>query len=328
MPNPIILPVGHSAGVNYNLANQAYHLDPAFSSSQIALAVEKSLRHLQRKHPYLARKMAEAYGIELEDEDPTDAMRFGTAMHCYLLEREEFDKRFLILPEDCNLRTNAGKAIKADYQALAEERGGLVLKASEKAEIEDMARALGEHELDLGGKTWKMKDLFRYGRPEVSFFWKDPISGLPLRCRCDWIIEHPQFKLIIDYKTTRSAKRSTFQKDAGGKYYWLRQAMYVDGVRIVRGQRYDYIIVAQEKDGPKLSMAYTYESHEESIGRELYRDTLLDIRKSLESGYFPGYRNARMLQRLDVPSWIIQEHPEMDALARGEVPPQHIAEGE
>lgn len=342
MLDPILTP-----GI-YDLTNEEYHADPATSSSAIATANEKSLSHVWKGSPENPNR---------KPRRVTPEMKLGTAIHSYLLERTKFEATYLVAPrledypealvtvddlkgwcKDHNLLTSGKKQDLIDrilscglsqphiwdiikFEFEEESDGAEVVEPEEKDMFAAMAKALGEQSFDFGGAVHKLSDLFKHGKAEESFFWKEPHSGLMCRCRTDWRIVMPGLKLIIDYKSTKSAQKSAFQRQAGELYYWARAAMYVDGVEAVTGERYDYILLPQEKEEPFLACVYHYDSHHLDLGRELYISTLLKIAEAKETGIWPGYSNE--LKVLEIPNYMYDRHPELGAIARGEIEPMY-----
>lgn len=297
-------------GLYPDLTNEVYHAQKeAVSSSQLGTAAEKSWAH---------------FFVECEPGNPnrkikesTKAMDDGTAQHLYLLEPEKFRDTYLVLPEGINLRTNDGKAIRDEYEARAAALGGGVVKAEEMTNIIGMAEALEVQELELAGKMHKLKDLFKRGKPEESFFWRDPETGIMCRVRPDWRI--PDLNIIISYKTARSAQTAAFNSQSDRMYYWMREAMYLDGIKAVTKQAYHCVIVAQEKEAPWLGQAFCYQPHEIEAAREVYLQKLRELADCRRTGIWPGY--SKKMQELKISRWSMEKHPEMKAVLSGESAP-------
>lgn len=82
-------------GVYFDISNEDYHAGPGISKSQLDdIAISPAIYQWRRHAPV--------------DAEKTAALDLGTALHCLLLEPDEFSKRFEIAPE-VNRRTTAGK---------------------------------------------------------------------------------------------------------------------------------------------------------------------------------------------------------------------------
>lgn len=82
-------------GIYHDLSNEDYHSGPAISKSQLDdIAISPAVYQWKKHAPI--------------DEEKTQALDMGTALHCILLEPDEFEKRFIVAPE-FNRRTTAGK---------------------------------------------------------------------------------------------------------------------------------------------------------------------------------------------------------------------------
>lgn len=338
LPQPIT-----EAGI-YDLTNEAYHADPAVSSTQLVEAC-RSLAHFWEYSPRNPNR---------SESTKSKALEFGTAMHMALLEPAKFEAEYLVAPakedfpglldttEDLlaycrqtglNDKGNKQKLIfniraftsshppiwdliQKDFEAKAE--GRKVVSAKEKQAIVRMADRLKVEDLRIpDGRRFRLSDLFKVGKAEESIFWQDKDSGLMCRIRTDWRIDLPGFKLILDYKTTMDARQSAFGFSAQSLYYWMRAAMYIDGVEAVTGERYDFAFLAQEKDPPYLAGRYFYADHNIDLGRELYKAKLKQVAECLRAGKWPGYSDE--LREILVTEHVVGRHPELEALAYGEV---------
>ena len=94
-------------GVYHNITNADYHAGPGVSKSQLDdIALDPAI-YLWRKHAPV-------------DTEKTAALDMGSALHCLLLEPDEFDKRFIVAPA-FNRRTTQGKT---EEQTFIDEANG------------------------------------------------------------------------------------------------------------------------------------------------------------------------------------------------------------
>jgi exodeoxyribonuclease VIII len=85
-------------GIYFDISNEDYHAGDGVSKSQLDMvALSPALLQWQKSAPV--------------DTEKLKALDMGTALHCLLLEPEEFDKRFIVAPQ-FNRRTNQGKRMK------------------------------------------------------------------------------------------------------------------------------------------------------------------------------------------------------------------------
>ena len=79
-------------GIYFDISNEDYHAGDGVSKSQLDMvAMSPALLKWQKSAPV--------------DTEKLKALDMGTALHCLLLEPDEFDKRFIVAPA-FNRRTN------------------------------------------------------------------------------------------------------------------------------------------------------------------------------------------------------------------------------
>lgn len=210
-------PVIHEPGLWFGLDEAAYHADPALSSSGIRNLLISPLDY------WTCSRLNPDYV-----DEKTDAMILGTAFHRRLLEPERFAELYACAPavEDCPGAIDGHEALKkecerldlkksgkiddlcerileADPRArlwpaikqgiLAELTGRTLLKRSDMADIERMAKVVFAHTSAALALTG--------GMAEVSLFWTDPRTGIRMKARLDYL----KAKTIVDVKSFSNA---------------------------------------------------------------------------------------------------------------------------
>ncbi len=155
-------------------------------------------------------------------ETPTDAMRFGTLVHCLVLTPRQFDAEFLVA--DYERRSNAGKARYAQLQ----QYGLTVIKPAELERARAVVAALAAHQ--------EARKLLRGGRKERTIIQPRPRGLLPLKARLD--VHQESQRAVVELKTIRDLG---LVKQSMERYrYPLSAAFYRD---MVRGQAVTFVFV-------------------------------------------------------------------------------------
>jgi len=157
------------------------------------------------------------------------------------------------------------------------------------------------------------------GEPEVSFFWIDGPSGIHCRARLDWfshLYNRDGRRIIIDYKTGRSAAPSKVERAVMEHGYHMQAAHLIDAV-IGTGQDEDAMVlfIFQEKEPPYLCTVFEPHPHSAIwVGRELNDKAREVFAKCNAANHWPGY--ADDIVEIDLPFWeqqrmerIIGAHP-------------------
>ena len=188
-----------------------------------------------------------AKSVERED---TDALVFGSALHCLVLEgREVFAGQFAILPP-MDRRTSLGKAQFAAFEA--ENAGKRIIKADMAVEIERMAENVKRHPVAAM--------LLAKGEPELT--WRIQAPGLPhcppMQCRSDWFCAEgcelsEGRPYLVDVKTCQTLDESEFGNFRRGfetHKYHNQFAFYASLMDLIGVTLRDVFIIACEKAAP------------------------------------------------------------------------------
>ena len=184
-------PGGFLQGIYFDMDNETYHADPAFSHSGMVDIL---------KHPYFYW-ISSPLNPQRERRAQTEAMRLGELIHQKLLEPKKFDALYR-MPTDGWCRDKVILTTNM-YQSIT--------------------RAVDE----LGDT----KDLyFSDGMPEVSVFWLDPLTGMRLKCRFDWLKTYG----AVDRKNAREITDQEIGNAICNFGYDIQEELYVEGMRNIK----------------------------------------------------------------------------------------------
>jgi hypothetical protein len=181
----------------------------------------------------------------------SDALRFGTLVHCLALTPGRFDQEIIVM--DGERRSMAGRS-RWNY-ALAS--GLTPVKPAELDKARALVAAIRERK--------EVNRLLTYGRKERTIIQPRASGLLPLKARLD--IHHEAKRQIVELKTTRDIGviRSSMERYR----YPLSAAFYRD---LVRGQSTVFVFV--ETREPFVTEVFEMSREQLEAGREQWRTAL------------------------------------------------------
>lgn len=262
-------------GIYHDISNEDYHAGDGVSKSQLDLVA---------KNPALLQ-WSKAAPV---DTEKLKALDMGTALHCALLEPDEFKKRFIIAPE-FNRRTNAGKAAEAAFLKDCEQTGKTVMDFEQGRKLELMRDSAYAHP----AARWFLE---ADGHCESSFYWTDQETGELCRCRPDrYLRNHP---IIVDVKKVADIER--FPRHIEEFRYHVQDAMYRDGFKQVTGEApgFFFIAVSETIDCGRYPVrVYELEPEDVDEGHRLYRRDLNTYHQCRTSNEWGG------VEKIQRPAW-------------------------
>lgn len=220
---------------------------------------------------------------------PTPAMKAGTLAHTAVLEPFALSDRYAVAPAGLDGRTKEGKAWAASVPA-----------GVEVVTAEQMVAAVAQaHALEALPEVGPM---FARGRPELSSFWVDPVTGLGCKCRPDCEVPSGDGVIIIDVKTCQDASPDGFARAVVKFGYHLQAAWYTDGHQLASGRRVlGFVFAAVESAPPYAAAAYMLTDDDLDRARAVNLDLRHLYAKCIASGEWPGYSTS--VQSLSLPPW-------------------------
>lgn len=254
-------------GILLKMPPELYHKVDAMSSTKIKALLDSPAY------------FESVYVSKTIEEKQSKEMIFGTYAHIALLEPDIFLSRKVVLPDFGDLRSSKNRETKAEHLKNLPENC-IILSPEESENINGMLRKLLHHSVIAG--------IFKDGISEVSGFWYDKEFDLWCRFREDYHVTKE--KMLVDYKTTRSARTKQFTYQFQDLNYDMQMAHYRMGCRRLGLAVDDVLIVAQETEPPYLVNQFRVSEEYLEIGEQKRRYALTQYKEALKTGYWPGLR--------------------------------------
>lgn len=222
--------------------------------------------------------------------EPTDAMQFGTAVHCGVLEPDCFAERVVIAPS-VNKRTNAGKEELANFEAL--NFGRLILSPHDFQRARRCVDAVRAHPA--------ASRLLTGAKVEGSLFWFDAEYGVPCKMRFD----ARNLGGIVDLKTAQDASPDEFGRQAAKLLYHVQAAHYWSGSEHVFNEAPTFFaFVVVESEPPHAVACYVVPPIAMQTGRRLMDEALARYKAALAAGKWVGYPDT--ITTLELPRYAVR----------------------
>ncbi len=210
-----------------------------------------------------------------EPEEPTAAMRFGSALHAAVLEPGSFDARFA-----CEMIPPAGALDTMDDLRGFLRENGQTPKGTRKADVIAQVQAFAplvpicevlsrEHAAQHAGKVifkaddWaniqgaktalleepKIQEILKTGEAEKPLFAVDADTGVRLKGLLDW--DRPD--LVLDLKTFTQREGKSIDQSIAADIYWRRyhhQAVFYSILKGWPQWQGDYVLAFVESEPP------------------------------------------------------------------------------
>jgi exodeoxyribonuclease VIII len=246
-------------GIRGGISNADYHADKErISCSGIKKIVGQSPMH-----------------FKLRESAETDAMKLGTATHTFILEGEDvFNKQFAVAPK-CDRRTTDGK--RTWYEFLEENANKIPVTENDFNAINNMANAVAAHP--------EASSLFSRGVAEQSILWTDPDTGIPCKCRPDWLRDN---NIIVDLKTTQNATLYPAKASIRKYGYDVQDAFYLRGAAAAGRPCTIFVFVFVETVHPYGVGVYYLDRATRRIANLKIDEGLMTYKQCRNSGIWPG----------------------------------------
>lgn len=247
-------------GLIEDMSNADYHASPGLSSTGAKLINTCPAEFdWQRTHPV-----------------HKDVYDYGTALHELVLGRGDG----IEVVEQSSWRTKTAQEAKDK----ARKAGLTPILAADYEHAERVAQAVLRHP-EIG-------PMFATGAAEQSAFATDPETGVPTRCRPDWLTENRAGRPVcIDLKSTAYA---THPHDLLGRYgvisklgYYQSAAWYIDTLALCGIDDAQFLLLFASKADHCEPRVVLLDDESLDEGRRLNRQALATYKECTDSGEWP-----------------------------------------
>lgn len=138
-------------------------------------------------------------------------------------------------------------------------------------------------------------------------YYTDPLTGVRLRGRADWITVLNGRLWIVDYKSALTARPEDFGRTASNLAYHMQAAWYSDLVTAIGWARYPvFVFAVQEKAAPHVVTVLEPDAEAMAEGRAANRRAINLYAECQASGQWPAYPGADEVQPFSLPAWAIR----------------------
>lgn len=186
----------------------------------------KSIDQSQLKQ-FLKNPADWAYHRLNDDHKPTDAMKFGTAFHAYLLGASDV----VSLPEGESFRSKDNQKWRADQL----EAGNIIVSYNDMQLLKRMKE--GIEQTSLMPEYPDYMEIIEQGTKEQCIEWKDRQTGLMLKAKPDLIPAGTDY--LVDLKTAQKADAESFAKEVINYGYHIQTVFYRAAVAACKPDAFD-----------------------------------------------------------------------------------------
>lgn len=186
----------------------------------------KSIDQSQLKQ-FLKNPADWAYHRLNDDHKPTDAMKFGTAFHAYLLGTSDV----VSLPEGESFRSKDNQKWR-DEQL---EAGNIIVSYNDMQLLKRMKE--GIEQTSLIPEYPDYMEIIEQGTKEQCIEWKDRQTGLMLKAKPDLIPVGTDY--LVDLKTAQKADAESFAKEVINYGYHIQTVFYRAAVAACKPDAFD-----------------------------------------------------------------------------------------
>jgi hypothetical protein len=223
-------------------------------------------------------------------QPPSEAMEFGSAVHSIALGNGAE-----VVPVDA--KSWQGKAAQDERREIRAS-GRIPLLDAQFQAAHEMCVELRRHPVAA-----KLLDPAR-GKAERSLFWRDPVTGVMLRARPDWLPDPVEGErlLVPDIKTIPEIDPDSIAKSLEKYAYPMQADFYESGIRALGiAQDVAFLFVFVRKARPHLIQVAGVPETDRAIAAAKNRRAIDLYAQCTLTGEWPAYEPG--IAYIDTPGW-------------------------
>lgn len=250
------------------------------SNSMISTFIESATLFY---HQYIARDFK---------REATPQMLFGSALHCYMLQPAEYDRRYKVAPK-VDRRTKEGKAAWEDFQAIA---GDAEILTKEQG---DMVHAcVGSLLKNEYINQAFCADVRRVNESPVKFEY----GGMQCKALPDMVL--PDSQVIFDLKTTSDPSPGAFKRSVLDNGYHRQAWFYREALRRSQDLDCEFVFACVRNTFPHETATYTLDAEMYRLAEQEINAAISGIQERYVSGnWTPSYSSGTLC--LSPPKWFV-----------------------
>jgi len=258
----------------------------------------------------IAQSPAHYYAARLDPEriekEPTPVLIAGRILHTAILEPDNFNSKFVVVPEDApkkpsvtqiNAKNPSEESIRSIiyWDEFNIQYGNkTIIKYEDQIKYQKIANSIRSHP--------ELRGFMEGGMAERTFIAVDPDTGVRLRCRPDMINSINGYTVAIDIKSCEDARPTAFAKASYNYGYFNQDAFYRDVIELSGWGKIDlFLFAAFEKEPPYAVKLYQSTDSAISRARSVYQQQLRIAAECLATDCWPAYDTD--IETLDYPAW-------------------------
>ena len=251
-------------------------------------------------------------------KEETNAMRMGSGAHALLLEPDQFQERFCVMPDFHlsvdNLRESKYKG-EPDEERQTNSKATKFYKQKVALFVADNPgkTIIGQTQYDQCLRAiesiWarpKMRELVESSAKEVTIYGE--ICGVECKGRLDLLNK----TTIADLKTTPNVHKKAFGRIFSNLNYAFKLAFYRELVRQNWGGELSVELITQELTGDFDNALVPVPGIVLDNAWDRVVEVMQAYKRCLETGVWPGVDGGKDYYELDIPNWAMDGDEEFD----------------
>ena len=256
--------------------------------------------------------------------EETNAMRMGSGAHALLLEPDQFEERFCVMPDfhlsEQNLRESKYRG-EPDEERQTNSKATKFYKRQVAAFVADNPdkTIIGQTQYDQCLRAiesiWarpKMRELVESSAKEVTVYGE--ICGIECKGRLDLLTNYPRKWKIGDLKNSVSIQKRDFGRVFMRLRYDFKLAFYREMVRqnVEQSGDIEVELITQELSGDFDNALVPVPSIVLDNAWTKVVEVMQAYKRCLETNVWPGVDGGKDYYELDIPNWAMDGDEEFD----------------